>query len=96
MSNIKIKIEEYIQKCNELFWWVPEDKKKNLSNDAIVETILNYGTEEQVKELFNILSVERVAEIFKKKTNNKRSNYFPIVENYYNLYFSKYVPEYTK
>ena len=31
-----------INENSHLFWWVPEDKKKNLSLDSLVEAILNY------------------------------------------------------
>lgn len=91
------KIQELICENSNLFWWVPEDKKKNLSLDSLVEAILNYGNEESVKKLFLIIGEETVAEIFKKNTKNKmRINYFPEVLNYFHLYFTKYVQGYSK
>jgi len=36
-----------------LFWWVPESEMASLSNDAIVEAILNNGNEKTVKQLLD-------------------------------------------
>ncbi|MBF0397619.1 MAG: hypothetical protein HQK78_12645 [Desulfobacterales bacterium] len=90
-------IQNLIQENSFLFWWVPEDKKKNISLDSLVEAILNYGDEKSVKKLFDILGIKTVADIFRKNTTNKsRINYFPRVINYFHLYFTKYVKEYSK
>jgi len=91
------KIQNLIQENANLFWWVPSDKKNDLSLDALVEAILNYGDSDSVKALFAVVSIDKVADIFKKNTKNKtRNNYFPEVINYFDLYFKKYVPSYSK
>jgi len=95
--NKEEKIQELIQENSHLFWWVPEDKKKNLSMDSLVEAILNFGDYESVKKLFDYCGIKNVAEIFKNNTKNKmRVNYFPEVVNYFELYFKRYVPDYSK
>ena len=43
------EIREYIRKHSSLFWYIPEDKKEDISEDVLVEFILNYGTMEDVK-----------------------------------------------
>jgi len=84
-------IQELIQENSHLFWWVPEDKKQNLSLDSLVEAILNFGDSKSVKKLFDTVGISTVADIFKKNTENRtRINYFPDVVNYFNLYFEKY------
>ncbi|GHT33614.1 hypothetical protein AGMMS49574_19680 [Bacteroidia bacterium] len=42
--------KQYIAKHKSLFWYTPEDKKEEISDSLLVETILNYGTLENVKE----------------------------------------------
>lgn len=84
-------IQELIKENTHLFWWVPEDKKQNLSLDSIVEAILNFGNSKSVKKLFDTVGITTVANIFKKNTENRtRINYYPDVVNYFNLYFEKY------
>ena len=62
----------------------------NLSEEAIVENVLNYGDIDDVKEMFSILGVKKSAIIFKKQISQKRNNYRPKIKNYFNLYFKKY------
>ena len=62
----------------------------NLSEEAIVENVLNYGDIDDVKEMFSILGIKKSAIIFKKQISQKRNNYRPKIKNYFNLYFKKY------
>jgi len=47
-----LEFERFIKERSELFWYTPENKKSDLSREVIVETILNYGDEKDVKRLF--------------------------------------------
>lgn len=84
----KERLKRFIQKNKSLFWWIKD--KENISEELVVETILNYGTRETVKELFDILGIERVAEIFFKQIKRKRNNYNPRTINFFSLYFERY------
>lgn len=86
---------ELIQKYSSLFWYFDKSKIEDISDDVLVEFILNYGDLEAVRELFKTLEINKVAQIFKNKAYSERSNYFPQVKNYFNLVFQKHVPEYT-
>ena len=87
-----ISTQEYIQNHQALFWSVPKEKKHEISEILLVETILNYGTWEDVLELFEVLKIEKVAQIFGFSTQNRpRHNYLPQVENYFRLYFAHHV-----
>ena len=94
------EIKQFIRENSSLFWYIPEKEKENISQEALVESILNYGDEKSVKKLFNLLGIEKVADIFYKQTHKtgiaaKRINYFPRVINFFNLYFKRHVPGYT-
>ena len=86
--------KDILNQCGYLFWWV-KDKDK-LSDEAIVETLLCYGDEEQVKALFGWLGTKHVAEIFKKQTHQKRVNYPERTQHFFTLLFESYVPGYLR
>jgi len=93
MNNEDIK--RFISGKTHLFWHIPDDKKEKISLDLLVEVILNYGTLEDVKIMFNLIGIERVAEIFHTSVHNrKRNNYHPPVLNFFNLYFKRHVQRY--
>jgi hypothetical protein len=89
-------IEKYIEERKDLFWSIHDSQKKDLSHSAVVETILNYGTLEDVKELIKLLGLGNTAQIFYQATENRqRKNYIPQVENFFKLYFDRHVRQHT-
>jgi len=83
------KIKEFIKENECLFWWIKEEEKENISIDFLVEAILNYGNEKNVKKLFKMVGIKRVAEIFYRQIFRKRNNYYPQTINFFKLYFNK-------
>ena len=49
------EIKLYIRERRDLFWYTKEDQKEKISLDFLVETILNYGSLEDAKKLFESL-----------------------------------------
>ena len=87
-------VKDYIRQRSELFWYSPEDKGETVSDDLLVEQILNYGTLDDVKNLFRVLGVAEVADIFFKSislSERRRNNYSPVTINYFTLLFNRYV-----
>ena len=85
-------IKRFIDKNSTLFWSVRQDKKKDISTEQLVETILNYGDECDVKELFSLIGKDEVSKIFFRQTKNRtRHNYFPRTKHFFTLYFKKNV-----
>ncbi len=91
----KIKDEErllnFIRDRKPLFWDVGFGDLKSLSEEAVLERVLNYGSFDDCKELLGILGLEEAARIFQKESQMSRSNYLPAIKNYFTLYFEKYV-----
>ena len=56
----------YIQERQPLFWSVSDQKLTQISDELLVEIILNYGTLEDVKSLFDVLGLAHTARIFYK------------------------------
>jgi hypothetical protein len=85
--------EKYIADHAALFWYTPEAKKKDINDNLLVETILNYGSMDDVKALFNLLGMDKVAEIFFAAKGRQKLNYFPQIYNFFTLVFNRYVPQ---
>ena len=88
-------LKDYIDQRQDLFWYTPAPKNEKVSDDLLVETILNYGTMDDVRELFRIMGIKNVAQIFRNFVGRKKLNLFPEIYHYFNLYFAKYVPQYS-
>jgi hypothetical protein len=54
------EIKQFIKENSSLFWWIKEDKKENISQEFLVETILNYGDIKSVKKLFELIGINIV------------------------------------
>ena len=81
---------DYIAKRSALFWSVGDLSK--LTDVLLVETILNYGSWEDVKELIQVLGLSRTAILFRSSTEGRiRDNYFPEVKNFFTLFFKRHV-----
>lgn len=84
------EVKAFIRKHSALFWYIPEDKKEDISHDVLVEFILNYGSLEDVKMLFKIIGIEEAAKVFFRAEGRRKLNYFPEVYNFFFLYFKKH------
>jgi FMN-dependent NADH-azoreductase len=88
------ELKQYIAKHKSLFWYTPENKKENISPALLVETILNYGDMDAVKQLFQLMGIENVAKIFFDDVNQserKKNNYYQLTLNYFTLLFKRHV-----
>ena len=87
------EVKEFIRQHSNLLWYMPEDKKEEISKELLVETILNYGDKESVIQLFHLLGIKKVAELFFNSINlsaRRKGNYQEITINYFTHVFRKY------
>lgn len=84
------EIKKFIQANRRLFWYIPEEKKEDISEELLLETILNYGSLESVNKLFDLMGFEKAIRIFREQVKKRRSNYFPTVKNFFELYFERH------
>lgn len=82
--------KSFIDSHRNLFWYTPKDKVHDISDALLVETILNYGTMNDIRSLIDILGIKRTSEVFYSAKGRQKSNYYPEIYNYFNLYFKKY------
>ena len=81
-------VKDYIDCHQELFWYTPSPKSEKVSDDLLVETILNYGTMGDVRELFDVMGIKKVTRIFSCFTDRKKLNIFPEAHNYFELFLT--------
>lgn len=83
-----MSIKTFIKKRPYLLWYVKNPE--NLSEAAIVESVLNYGSFKDVKLLISILGIKKTARIFGSQIKKERNNYRLEIKNYFEHYFNKY------
>ena len=84
------EVKKYIDDHQHLFWYSPAPKSETVSDELLVETMLNYGTLEQIHDLFKVVGLQEVATIFWGMTGRKKLNYFPEIHHYFDMYFKKH------
>jgi hypothetical protein len=89
------ELKDFIYKNKALFWYTPEAGLYRISDELLVETILNYGSLESIKELFSIIGISRASSTFRGLIGRKKGNYFPEVYNFFNIVFDRYVPKHS-
>lgn len=92
--------EQFIDENAILFWYTRKDKLHAISDEVLVEFILNYADLPQIRELLEIIGEKKVAKIVEKNIikvkENKRQNYFKSTLNLFGQYFaSKGLLEHT-
>ena len=83
-----MSIHAILQKKHYIFWYVSNPNQ--LSEEAVVEQVLSYGNWEDVQELIKIDGIKKIASLFTKTQQKKRSNYSKPIANYFTLYFQRH------
>ncbi len=81
-------LNQFIQSRPYLVWYVKD--VENISEDSVVEHVLNYGDWKDFQELIRIIGIERVARDFRQRADVPRTNYRPEIKNLFQLYFDRY------
>jgi len=85
-------VKDFIREHQALFWYSPEDKCETVSDELLVETMINYGTLKDIHVLVQIMGLQNVAAVFRGMTGRKILNIYPELRHYFELYFNKYAP----
>ncbi len=92
------EIKAFIQRNADLFWFIPENRKETISEESLVETILNYGSMEAVIGLIKLMSIDKVAQIFHDtlhRSERRKNNYHELTINFFDHLFRRYAPRYS-
>jgi len=80
-----LSAQEYIKSQPHLVWYVKD--YASLSDAVILESILNYGTWQDVKTIEAILTPEKIRKLYQEIANKKRTNLKPKTKNYFDMYY---------
>lgn len=81
-------VQDIILSKPHLLWHVKDPSK--LSEEAVLEAVLNYGDWDDVKNFIKIKGVKQTAKLFEKTNDKLRSNYLSAVGHYFIRFFKKY------
>jgi hypothetical protein len=81
---------KFIDEHRELFWYTPDEHKRDMSDELLVETILNEGTLDDFRELKRILTPKRLAHVFFSAAVRKVVNYYPEIRNFFSIALKQY------
>ncbi|HLC94446.1 MAG TPA: hypothetical protein VJH96_02670 [Patescibacteria group bacterium] len=70
-----------------LAWYVKN--ADTLSEESVLEHVLNYGNWDDVQQFIKIKGKDKTAELFSKTLEKKRVNYFPAIRSYFSRYLIK-------
>jgi len=88
-----LEVKKYIDDRQSLFWYSPEPKSDTVSDELLVEMVLNYGSMDDIRDLFAVMDIKNVAMIFFNsinKSERRKGNYQELVLNYFTLFFNRY------
>jgi len=88
-----IELKNYIKERQYLFWYSPSPKAETVSDELLVEIVLNYGSMDDVRTLFSVMSLNAVAKIYFdsiNKSERRKNNYHELTRNYFTLFFNRY------
>jgi hypothetical protein len=88
-----LELKQYIEDRKHLFWYSPSPKSDTVSDELLVEIILNYGSMDDVRSLFSVMKINDVAKIFFdsiNKSERRKNNYHELTRNYFTHFFNRY------
>jgi hypothetical protein len=88
-----IELKQYIEDRKHLFWHSPAPKNETVSDELLVEIILNYGSMDDVRTLFSVMNINNVSKIFFdsiNKSERRKNNYHELTRNYFTHFFNRY------
>lgn len=83
------QLKAFIQEHSNLFWYTPKDKKEEISEDLLLETILNYGNLKDSLQLIKMIGTDNSLRILQRADGRKKMNYYPEIYNFFTLYLSR-------
>ena len=87
------QVKDFILNHSNLFWYTPQEKKEDISDEFLVETILNYGDTDAFIELVSLLGIDTVANCFFNSidvSDRRKGNYQELTINFFTQVFKKY------
>ena len=84
------QLKRFIKKHKHLFWYTPEKNKLEISDELLLENVLNYTELSTIQEYLNIVGINKAKTIFKKFKGRKKGNLYPEIYNFFSAYFDRF------
>jgi hypothetical protein len=85
----KKDIKAFIESNKHLFWYTPENKKTAISDELLLENIINYADLKTIKELFEIWGIKKAKTVFEGMKERKSHNIYPELHHFFSEYFKR-------
>lgn len=83
------KIKDFIREHEHLFWYTPIKEKENISDEMLLEYILNYADLPTIKEFFVLMGVQNIQTIFNNLKGRKKGNIYPEIHHLFSEYLKR-------
>lgn len=83
-----MSINDIIKNKPYLAWYIKNPEK--LSEQSVLEHVLNYGNWEDVQQFISIKGIAETAKIFHETVSHERTNYSPQIQSYFSRYFARH------
>jgi hypothetical protein len=83
------EIKKFIEEHQHLFWYTPAKEKENISDELLLEHILNYADLMTIKRLFALMGIEKVKAIFQNFKGSKKGNIYPEIYHLFSEYLKR-------
>jgi hypothetical protein len=83
------QLDKFIEKNKHLFWYTPENKKTEISDELLLENIINYSDLKTIKELFEIWGLKKAKLVFEGMKDRKAQNFYPEIYHFFSEYFKR-------
>ena len=83
------EVKKFIDQHQNLFWYTPAKEKENISDELLLETILNYADLLTIKEFFKLMGIEKIKLIFQNLEGRKKGNIYPEIYHLFSEYFKR-------
>ena len=87
------EVKTFIDDHQHLFWYSPPPKSETVSDELLVEMVLNYGNMDELRGLFAVMGMKNVADIFFDsigKSDRRKGNYHELTVHFFTLLFNRY------
>jgi len=82
-----MSVNDIIKNKPYLAWYIKDPEK--LSEESVLEHVLNYGNWNDVQQFIKIKGLSASASLFNHSLTKKRTNYAPEIKSYFSRYFNR-------
>lgn len=80
---------DFIERNKHLFWYTPENKKASISDELLLENVINYCDLNTIRELFAIWGLKKAKHVFEGMNDRKARNLYPEIYHFFSEYFKR-------